>query len=245
MSEQPDPAPKANPLGPSPWTWMILACVVIAGSGLIRVNQERAFADAARSAEQSPFPIRDLPRELGSHWKMVGDERNLDAETLQIAGCSDYLYRQYVDSRTGVTLTVLVSFGPAMQVFPHSPIVCYPANGYSKRAGPVQRSVKVGDDGPGDRAVFSVLAYDRPGGGLEDLKEVYYTYWHDGQWDPDASETKRRFYHRPAMFKIQVERPITSDEINAGSPIEEFVAALVPEINRRIEQWAGETSADD
>jgi hypothetical protein len=222
-------------LGPPPWAWMVLACVIIAASGLLRINQERAFADAARSAQTPPFPMRELPRELGEHWKMQGEEQELDPDTLTIAGCSDYMLRRYVDDRTGVALTVLVSFGPAAKVFPHSPIVCYPSTGFKKRAGPSIRSIDAGDD---ESARFSVLAFARPDGGIDDLRQVYYSYWHDGRWDPESSQTKNRFFHRPAMFKIQVERPITFDEIEArSSPIDEFLEALVPEIDRRIDEW--------
>ena len=247
MPEQLDQPSMARRLGPSPWTWMILACVIVAASGLIRVNQERLFADAARAAERSPFSIRDLPQELGGHWKMIGDEHDLPPETQQIAGCSDYLYRDYADSRTGVTLRVLVSFGPAIKVFPHSPIVCFPAHGYKSRGGPWKRVITINSSDPEKTANFSALVYGRSaGGGAEELTEVYYSYWHDGRWDPDATATKNQFQHRPAMFKIQVERTIIPSEINApSSPIEEFVAALVPEIERRLDEATSGTQLSD
>ena len=222
----------ARRFGPSPWNWMILACAIIAISGAIRVNQESQFADAAHAAETSPFPIRDLPRDLGDHWKMYGDEQYLEEETLQIAGCSDYLFRTYVDNRTGVTLTVLVAFGPAERIFPHSPIVCFPANGYQRRGGPWRRIIRSDDTEP---AGFNALVYGKSGGGVDELREVYYSFRHDGQWSPDAEQTRQQFRHRPAMFKIQVERPIVPGEAGSkNSPIEDFIAALLPEIEQRL-----------
>lgn len=242
-----DQAPAVRRRGPSPWTWMIVACALVALSGVVRVNQERLFADAARTAETPPFSLRDLPRSLGGLWTMVGDENELPAETLQIAGCTDYVYRDYVDDSTGVQLRVLVAFGPAIKVFPHSPVVCFPANGFKARGEAKQRDVSFDEpdsdsaDGASspDSAPFRAMTFGRSGGGREELVEVYYSFWHDGLWDPDASQTKRRFQHRPALFKIQVERLINPSEQTKteNSPIEGFLADLVPEINRRIDDW--------
>ncbi|QDV39617.1 exosortase-associated EpsI family protein [Tautonia plasticadhaerens] len=231
-------------LGPSPWPWMILACAIVAASGAIRVNQESAFADAARSAEVAPFRMADLPPRLGEHWEQIGEDQILEEETLQIAGCADYVLRNYIDNRTGVALTVLVAFGPADRVFPHSPIVCFPANGFQSRGGPWRRQVDVGGSSPdGDRKVgFSALVYGKPGGGVEELREVYYSYWHDGTWSPDQSQNL--FRHRPAMFKIQVERPVVPGEARGdGSPIEGFLQDLVPEVERRYAASQVETTA--
>lgn len=244
MSESPDPTPGpgAARLGPSPWLWMILGCLIVSLSGLARINKEYLQADAVRSAEETPFPIKDLPRQLGENWEMVGDEIELDRETLQVAGCSDYVYREYRDKRTRVTLQVLVSFGPAVRIFPHSPVVCYPASGFKKHGGPWEQSIPLGDSEEDETATFSELIYTKPGGGMEELKEVYYSFWHDGRWDPDAK--KQNFYRAPGMFKVQVERSITAAEAKVrDSPAEEFIVALIPEINRRIEATLGTEDA--
>lgn len=214
---------------------MILACVIVAASGAVRINQESEFADAARSAEISPFRMADLPPLLGENWEQVGEDQVLEEETLQIAGCADYVLRNYVDNRTGVTLTVLVSFGPAERIYPHSPVVCFPANGFQMRGGPWQRTVEVEgtDSEEPQNTRFKALVYGKPGGGVEDLREVYYSFWHNGEWLADHPHNF--FRHRPAMFKIQVERPVILGEARGeGSrPIEGLLRDLVPEIERR------------
>ncbi|RUL84916.1 exosortase-associated EpsI family protein [Tautonia sociabilis] len=248
----PSPASTSAPgrrLGPSPWLWMILGCALVAASGAVRVNQELQFADASRAAETPPFPMRDLPRTVGGHWEMVGEELELPPETQQIAGCSDYMYRAYEDDRTGVAVRVLVAFGPASLVYPHTPQVCFPANGYQHRGGPWRRVI-ISDDAsaadPGSssadplRFPFHVLTFGKATGGLENLQEVYYSFWHDGTWSPTAEATERLFRHRPAMIKIQVERPIIPGEKagDADGPIEDFLRGLVPEIQRRLDAAA-------
>ena len=223
--------------GPRPWRWAAIACLMLGASGLVRIAQEQQFAEAAETAEAAPFPMRSLPAEIGS-WRMVGEERTLPEETLQIAGCSDYISRQYIDDRIGVTLLVLVAFGPAERVFGHSPLACFPAVGYERVAGPRRRMVAAGSDTLPDEdgAPFDALVYSRPNGGAADLVEVYYSFRHAGLWSPTAASTSKQFRHRPAMFKIQVERPIVPGEVAAEqeSPTEEFLAALVPIIERRL-----------
>lgn len=234
-----------RPLGPSPWIWMIVGCVLVAASGVVRIRQEQLFADASLSVKQSPFPLRDLPTVLGGHWEMIREEE-LEPETQQIAGCSDYMYRFYANTHTGVTLKVLVAFGPATQVFPHAPDICFPSQGY-QATGKTRRAnvpVKTSDMTPAPESEpiatipFRAMIFSRPDAGREEFIESHYSFWHDGRWDPDARETKRKFQHRPAMFKVQVDRTITSGERESSqSASEEFVAALVTELNQRIDEW--------
>lgn len=228
---------------PSPWVWMILACLLLAASGAIRISQEQRFHIAAAAVETPPFPMKDLPEVLG-HWRMQGEEQKLAEETIEVAGCSDYMARSYVDDRTGVALSVLVAFGPAERVFPHPPTVCFPSFGYTAATGAQSHVVEASSqanesddaletaDGP---VRFESVVYSKPTGGGAELVEVYYSFRHAGQWSPHASNTQKQFRHQPAMFKVQVQRPIAPREAGAqNSPIEDFLAELVPEIERRL-----------
>ena len=212
-----------------------MACLMLAASGAIRVDQERRFATAADDASTPPFSMRSLPEKLGN-WRMQGKEGRLPKETIQIAGCSDYMTRVYVDDTTGVALTVLVAFGPAERVFGHAPTICFPAFGYNLVGGPWRRQVAVETSGDGPSSVgFDALAYSKAAGGVNEMKEVYYSFRHDGRWSPGAEQTRQYFRHRPAMFKVQVERPIVPGEVGAeGSPSESFLKQLIPEIERRL-----------
>lgn len=236
--DQPVPVTR-RPLGPSPWIWMIVGCVLVAASGVVRVRQEQLFADASLSVNQSPFPLRDLPTTLGGHWEMIQEEE-LEAETQQIAGCSDYMYRFYANTHTGVTLKVLVAFGPATQVFPHSPDICFPSQGFQAtgKARRVNVTVKSPDSEVSTTVPFRAMTFSRPDAGREEYIESHFSFWHDGRWDPDAKDTKRKFQHRPALFKVQVDR--TTSPVERGSSqsaSEEFLAALVTELNQRINEW--------
>ena len=226
---------------PTLWIWMVVACTLLASSGFIRVAQERRFDAAIQDAEAPPFSLRELPRILGEkgQWQMKGDEQKLPEETLQIAGCSDYIARTYINKQTGVTLSVLVAFGPAERVFGHSPTVCFPAFGYQLKRGPKRRNLSIANP-DGTRLVPSdALVYSKANGGSDELVEVYYSFRHAGRWSPDAESTRKQFRHLPAMFKVQVERPIFPNEAGSvGGPAEGFITALVGEVEQRIDNAA-------
>jgi Protein of unknown function (DUF3485) len=239
-TEQPttaEPMPVAPPI---PWRWMVAACLLLLGSGAVRVAQEYRFGVASQNASKAPFSLRDIPTTLGDDstgkWVNEGGEKILDKETRQIANAVDYMDRVYVDERTGVRLEALVVFGSAEGVFPHSPTVCFPSFGYNVADGSRQHLIPT----TSGTAVFASWIYVKPA--LPGSRtEVFYSFWHDGLWSPYAAQTSKRFRHHPEMFKVQVQRIVgpterrTMDDANDElPPIEDFLQKLLPELEQRI-----------
>ena len=126
--------------------WAIVACSLLAISGGVRLWQDRRFEQEKGYLEDCPFPLAALPNTIGG-WRLLdGGDQPLDNETIRITGSTEHIQRFYVDELTGVTMGVLVLFGPAEPVLPHTPQVCYPATGYTEIEEPNDRSVK-GEDG--------------------------------------------------------------------------------------------------
>ncbi|CAN5892894.1 hypothetical protein BH23PLA1_BH23PLA1_25450 [soil metagenome] len=221
--------------GPSLWTWAILAASLLAIGGGVRAWQDQRFEAAVLDAKNPPYPMSDLPETVGP-WRMIGDEGQLDDRTIQIAGCSDYITRTYIDERTGVSLSVLVAYGPAERVFSHSPLACFPAVCFALDSEGKRHQVPTGRAQDRESAEFRSLIYAKRQAGLAERVEVYYSFRHAGQWSPDATGTQKRFRHDPAMFKVQVQRLVAPNEERGGPdhPTEEFLAELVPEIERRL-----------
>ena len=64
---------------------------------------------------------------------------------------------------------------------------------------------------------------------------VCYSFHHAGRWHPDAVETRGRFRHDPAMFKVQVQRALAPGESPGDDdPMLDFLEELIPEIERRL-----------
>ena len=229
-SLNPTAVPDSGRRGPSIWAWLIVATAMLASSGAVKGWQERRMVAAATRAVHSPFPLARLPLIMGG-WKARGDDITLDTKTLQIAGCSDYASRVYTDEKTGVSLTVLVAYGPAEKLVGHTPAVCYPAVGFRREVGPIDRALKVGDGS----ARFRSFVFVKPEDGFFERLHVYAGFLHEGRWSPDAEESRKRFRHEPGMFKIQIQRRLGRGErCDPGNPIEQFLTALLPELDRSL-----------
>src|SRR5205823_6693590 len=101
-----------------------LAVAALAASAGVRYWQGRRVDAALAQGKVSPFPLGELPLTLGP-WR--GSAEVMDPLIARAAGCTDHTFRTYTDERTGVKLGLFVIYGPAVDVFIHSPGNCYPA----------------------------------------------------------------------------------------------------------------------
>jgi hypothetical protein len=218
---------------------MTLACVLLGASGGVRAWQDHRFSTMLHQTEAPPFPLKELPKTLGDNeWRAQdGGEQSLDPEVARIAGCSDSVIRSYRNTRTGVSVTVLILFGPAQAVYGHTPEVCYPSAGYQLVAPALPRTVACGNR---PAAGFRSEVFARQRDQRHRREEVYYSFRHGDRWSPDPFQNWKDFRHHPSMFKVQVQRPIAeSEQRELNNPTEHFLALLLPEIERRLAQAFG------
>ena len=231
----PSPSPSAEegprrPGSAALWVRVAMAVLVLAGSFALRSRQAGQVNAAMRSGRASPFQLKELPMELG-HWR--GKAEVLDQEIARATGCTDHAFRSYTDERTGQVVGVIVLYGPAAEIFIHAPDNCYPAQGYTVGDGPFDRSMVVDRDVnvPLKRAL-----YVRGEGGQADHQEVYHTWWYDRRWTPQLPIFKQA-ERIPGMLKVHVTRRVLSGEYrDAANPCEDFLAQLLPAIQRRLDE---------
>ena len=216
----------------SPWIWALFACILLGTSGAVRAVQDRSHAEERNYVEVTPFPLKTLPSTLGV-WRVIpGGEQTLDDQTMQITGGTDYVLRTYVDDLTGVSLTVLVLFGPAEPVLPHTPQICFPASGYAAHGDTSDRQVKTED---GLKAQFRSAVYAKSGGRAMLREIAYHSFRLDGIWSPSIGEGRKFPRRNPGIFKVQVQRRVAEGErSDRNDPIEQFLTVLIPEIERKI-----------
>jgi len=213
--------------------WMVIGCVLLIGSGVVRSAQDRRHQVESSYTEASPFPLKSLPGTLGP-WKAVGDEIELDSLTMRITGGTDHSMRSYVDERTGVSLVVLVLFGPAEPVIPHTPEVCYPSSGWQPTDDQEDRVIESKDDK--FSGVFRSAVYTKSGGRSTLREAVYYSFRLEGQWSPQAGAGRKFPRRNPSVYKIQVQRRMgDSERLGPNDPIEQFLKYLVPAIEQGIQ----------
>jgi hypothetical protein len=200
----------------------------------VRAWQDYRFATVENAVAVCPFPLDQVPQVLGE-WRFVkGSEANLDPEIARIAGCSDHVIRTYSNIATGQSVSVLILFGPAKFVFPHTPAACYPAAGYQPVAETLSRTVAAGTGRP---AEFYSQVYAKKRDPRHRRQEVYFSFRHADQWSPDPMRLWKSFRHSPAMFKVQIQRLVgESERRELNNPTEQFLALLLPEIEQRIAQ---------
>jgi hypothetical protein len=209
---------------------MVITCVLLGMSGGFRFWRDLQFQTIEQEGSTCPFPLSELPNVLGN-WKVLeGSETQLDPEIARIAGSSDHVVRAYVDGKSGEKVIVLVLYGLASSVFGHAPEICYPAAGYQMVGAPEIHQFSLPGSSTPVRSRSEVFAKSL--GAIPIYEEVYYTFLHNGEWLPDMADRWKMFRYHPGMFKIQLQRQISSPSIQ-GSPSESLLVELMKVISDR------------
>ncbi len=224
--------PTARPRGRGPILWAAIGVVLLASSGVVRAVQDRRFEQETGYLENCPFPLKSIPKTLGGWKVMDGGEKGLDELTLRITGSTDHILRTYYDELTGVTISALILFGPAVPVVPHTPEVCYPACGYTSADDSSDRGIKYQSN---RIAPFRSAVYAKSGGRSVLREEVYYSFRLGNEWSPDMGRGRKFPRKNPGIFKVQVQRRVLEGERrDQDDPIEQFLAVLVEDLEARI-----------
>jgi len=251
----PEAPPLARRAGVA-WAWAVIACVLLGTSGVVRAMQERRHKDEKAYKAECPIDLDKLPDHFGKEWTVPLKEkekekdggRRLDELTLRITGGTAHTIRTYANEMTGVTLTVLVLYGPAEPVLPHTPQVCYPSSGFDLGNLPAVRTIGYSlgrQDENGhpieEKADFLSASYAKPNGRQMLREAVYHSFRLDlkdgqvGKWDPFLGSGQKFPRRNPGVFKVQIQRMITEGEsVGDGDPIEQFLKSLLAEIEAQI-----------
>jgi hypothetical protein len=216
----------------SPWLWMTLACLFLGISGGIRFWRDWQFAALATESDRPPFHLSDLPRTLGNWESQAGEDGKLDDKVARVAGSRDSIIRTYLDKKSGDQISALAIYGRAEKVFAHSPDACYPSAGYQLVKGPVDREMVV----PGVKGTvrYRWAIYMKRIGGFGHYQEAYHSFFYNGKWLPETSDQWKSFRYHPSMFRILLERPVSSLSDAVYRPSEELLGAFVREISSRM-----------
>ncbi|MEO6811421.1 MAG: exosortase-associated EpsI family protein [Isosphaeraceae bacterium] len=209
------------------WAGVVLAVALLTTSLAVRVWQGQRFDQVMREGRKPPFTLSSLPVTLGP-WQ--GSDEQLDPRIAQATGSTDHVFRSFIDTRTGVQLSVIILYGPAAEVFIHAPDNCYPAQGYHAAEDVVTRVM----DPDGVAAPFQATIYAKGEGGQAEREDVYHCWYYSGRWTPELPIIKHA-ERIPGMLKVHVWRRASDGEFRDNyNPCEDFLNRLVPEIQRRL-----------
>ena len=219
--------PALSPRTLSPWARVVLIVVLLVVSGALRTRQARRVEVELAKGRESPFPLATIPLTLGN-W--AGTTTELDARIVEATGSSDHVTRRYVDQRTGVSVEVIVLYGPTSDIFIHSPELCYPKAGFTTAGEIYERRVA----STAGAVPFRSLAYQKGDPGQADRQEVYFSWRYNGRWSTSVSSPKVS-ERIPGMYKVQVARRLSPREARTlDNPCEDFLEALLPALESRI-----------
>ena len=220
--------------------WSVAASLLLVGSGVVRAVQSGRYAGEKSYLVECPFPLESIPKVVDGWHVLKGSETVLDPLTTRITGSTDHIIRTYVDEATGVLLSVLVLFGPAEPVMPHTPQVCYPSSGFQSTGETLDLDVKIDD---GEVAKFRSSIFAKSGGRSILRQGVYHSFFLDGTWSP-AISTRKFPRKNPGIFKVQIQRRVADGEKRDGSePIEDFIKKLLPVLDKMIADSAASKPA--
>ena len=231
-TEKPVPSKLAMASGLSVMIWAGAASMLLVGSGVVRAVQSSQYTADKNSLVECPFPLSKIPQTIEGWHVLKGSDQVLDPLTTRITGSTDHIIRTYYDDGTGVMLSVLVLFGPAEPVIPHTPQICYPSSGFQTVGETIDVDVKISDS---EDAKFRSSVFAKAGGRSVIRQTVYHSFLLDGVWSPTIPN--RRFARKnPGIFKVQIQRRVVDGEKrDADEPIEDFVKKLIPTLEQMIE----------
>lgn len=210
----------------------MLVCLLVGISGGVRYWRDWQFQSLSQESEKPPFTLSELPEVFGD-WQVVpGSDEPLPKEVAEIAGASDSVIRTYSNPLTGEKVSVMVLYGLAAQVYPHTPAVCYPSAGFRPLKDSVETVAIVVPDRT-EKVPFLREQFAKGEGAGFVVQEVYHSFRNAGLWTPEMAERWKAFRHHPGMFKVQVQRALLAtgdDETNAR----QLIGRVVQEIERRL-----------
>lgn len=206
------------------WKWLtaLTASAALVVSGLVHgfwTDRWQPATDVAAAANR----LDELPVDVGP-WHGLKVEVKPGQAGAGVAGC---IQRRYENRQTGVSVAVALVCGRPGPVSIHTPEVCYGASGYL--VGDRQRVTL-----PGEMGSFWKTDAVRTSATDEIRLRVYYG-WHSAAGWGSPEDSRPAFAREHVLYKLYVVRELGAPgEQVKDEPCEEFLQALLPELQRTV-----------
>jgi hypothetical protein len=208
---------------------ILLPCIVLTGGIVHGVWSDRWEPRSEEQVAEAGRLLKDFPLAIGA-WEghaspMPGIETRETVETI--------VTRQYVNRLSGARVGLLLACGhPKNIAMFHTPLECYPANGFAMVGNSIKHSIQSEDRTT--TAEFLVNDFRLSRVQAPNFTRVFWSWTGDGDWSvPDYPRAVFGRYR--VLYKLYV----TSSPLDSKAPIDEdpcvdFLRDLLPVIDQTL-----------
>ncbi len=196
---------------------LLLAITLVTGAVHGRLTQRWGPVPDLLAAARH---LESFPQQFGD-WQLLKMEP-IDESTIQMLSCAGYVNRQYVNRKTGQTVSVAIMLGPSGPISVHTPEVCYSSRAYSIKDPRKPISIS---DSEGQSHTFWNLSFRTNTPSTEQLR-VYYAWYGKRGWEASTSP-RFEFAGRALLFKLQIASLGPAVPRDQQDPCAEFLAAML------------------
>jgi hypothetical protein len=184
-----------------------IALVMVIGSGLVHGYWTGRW-EGAEAAADAAVLLGQLPLQLGD-WQ----GKDLPTDPRDVGKVSAYLYRRYINQRSGAAVTVILASGRPGPVSIHTPDVCYVASGFAPVEG---QAFAPPLDPPLPPTEFKTAHFVKTRQTGQTHVRVFWSWNAGGTWTvPD--NPRLAFASYPVLYKLHTVREMAG----ATEPLEE------------------------
>jgi hypothetical protein len=215
-----------------------VACVMVVAASVVQGYWTNRFGATSDSEIVHQFSDRlgPIPKVIGE-WEAV--DHTMNPQEQEVAGIVGYISRNYTNSRTKESVTVMLVCGNFRNIAKHEPTQCYVAAGFTQEKEVDPYSKKVADD---TTATFNTTVFKREEQDKLEKLRIFWSWNFDGEWVA-PSRPRWNLAGKPALYKLYV-----ISNIGQGEDIEEsaslrFINEFIPVANKQLFPKAGDAPA--
>ena len=161
----------------------------------------------------------NCPQRFGS-WVMAGKDSELSEAVIRELGVLTYVKRDYVNTRTSETVSIIILAGLPGPIARHPPEICYNARTFSTR-----ETLEVDVEAAGENR-FRVLSLESSSV-LNREFTVTYAFTVNGNWEV-PKYPRVHFGGEAILFKMQVVSTAVGDESEMPTTVHNFLTDFIP-----------------
>ena len=203
------------------WLCVVLGIALTASSGIVygRLSHRWGPVPDLIAAAQH---LQTFPTHLGD-WELFA-EKPIAESAIRELDCAGHVHRDYVNGKTGQTISMFVIVGPPGPTAVHTPEICYSSRAYGVQTA--RRRVTLTNTNQNSSTFWSVrLRSNRVMAGQ--TLSVYYA-WNGGKGWKASDSPRFEYGGRPMLYKIQLATLVTDTSKNETvSPCHGFLTELL------------------